>query len=128
MIRNQIWWNNPKINILFFITILQDFHKISAKTICQIMALIRKTKQGDSRMYMNFNHKGIDFEFQIERIDIEYPNISIVFENEQNMHHFQSILKEHNGKEHDFEFEHEDEFTIKAPLEFIDKIDVNFQE
>ena len=77
---------------------------------------------------MNFNHRNIDFEFQIERIDIEFPSISIVFENIQDMHHFQSILKEHNGKGHDFEFEHADEFSIKAPLDFLDNIDVNFQE
>ena len=78
-------------------------------------------------MILSFNHKKIDFEFPIERIEIDYPNISIVFENIQDMHHFESILKEHNDKEHKFEFEHADEFSIKTPLEFLDKIQVMFE-
>lgn len=50
-----------------------------------------------------------------------------MFENEQDMHHFESILKEHNDKEHKFEFQHDDEFSIKTPLEFLDKIKVMFE-
>ena len=76
-------------------------------------------------MYMNFNYKNIDFEFPIERIGIEYPSIIVVFENVQDLHHFESILKEHNGKDHKFEFDKDDEYTIQAPLEFLDKMDVN---
>ena len=55
------------------------------------------------------------------------PTCKVVFENEQDMHHFESILKEHNDKEHKFEFQHDDEFSIKTPLEFLDKIKVMFE-
>jgi len=69
----------------------------------------------------------IDFEFQIERIDIEHPTISIIFESPQDMHHFDKILKEINEDDKAISCGYDVEYTIQAPIEYLQGLNISIE-
>ena len=81
-------------------------------------------------MILNFSMKGIDFEFQILHVSIEYPMIEFEFEDVQALHHLESIIKDFNdpagNKQIETNYDHEK--SIKFPLEFVDGLDLEIEE
>ena len=81
-------------------------------------------------MILSFSMKGIDFEFQILHVSIEYPLIEFEFEDVQALHHFESIIKDFNdhAENKQIETDYDNAKTIKFPLEFMDGLDLEIEE
>lgn len=81
-------------------------------------------------MILSFSMKGIDFEFQILHVSIEYPLIEFEFEDVQALHHFESIIKDFNdhAENKQIETNYDHEKSIKFPLEFVDGLDLEIEE
>lgn len=82
-------------------------------------------------MILSFEMKGIDFEFQITHVSIEYPLIEFEFEDVQALHHFESIIKDFNfngdGVAESIKTEYE-KTTISFPVEFINRLKLEVEE
>ena len=70
----------------------------------------------------------IEFEFPIGNIEIDYPIIFIEFENLQDMHHFDRILKEQCNEDKGIHVEFDEKYVIQAPLEYLQGLDLYIQD